>query len=401
MTATTDPAPGRDAAVPTPYDGPLYLDHNATTPLDPRVRDAMLPYLGVHFGNPSSDHAYGRSARAAVDAARGRVAALLGCEPDEIVFTGSGSEANHLALRGAALSFVGGAGAHGGCRLVTQRTEHPSVLSTCDSLARLHGCDTAYLPVDEFGRVDVTALAARPAAGPLLVTVMHANAETGTIQPVADLVDAARRGGAVVHTDAAQSVGKIPVNVDDLGVDLLTVVGHKIYGPKGVGALYRRGGHPLEPVSYGGGQEYGLRAGTENVAAIVGLGEACRLLIEYGDDRDRLAGLRDLLHERLAALLPGRVRLNGHPVDRLPNTLNVSIDGVVGGRLLGGLPELAASTGSACHSGDPEPSAVLLAMGLDRERARAALRLTLGRWTTAVEVETAAAAIAAAARRTG
>jgi cysteine desulfurase len=381
----------RDAPEPL-VRGPVYLDHNATTPVDPLVAAAMQPHLTEHFGNPSSAHAYAAAPRAAVAAARSQVAALLGCAPADVVFTGSGSEADNLAVRGAAL-----ARRDRGDHVITQVTEHPAVLQTCRALERLHGFRVTYLPVDEWGRLAPEALARAIRPGTVLVTVMHANSETGTVQPIAELARIAREHGVLFHTDAAQSVGKLPTVIDELGVDLLTVVGHKLYAPKGVGALYRRPGVGLEPVLYGGGQEGGLRAGTENVAAVVGLGEAARLAGEALGGVSRLQALRDRLHRRLEDRLPGRVQLNGHPTQRLPNTLNVSIRGCDGATLLARTPEVAASTGSACHSGSTAGSPVLVAMGLDPDRARGALRLTVGRWTTHEDVDVAADALAAAA----
>lgn len=394
MTASKNARPSAPGAPASPLrGGPTYLDYNATTPVDQRVVEAMLPFLHTHFGNPSSSHEYARPARVAINTAREHVAHVLGCGPEEVIFTGSGSEADHLAIRGVALA-AGSAGDH----LITQRTEHPAVLRSCASLERLHGFTVTYLPVDEFGQVDPGALTTALTPRTVLVSIMHANSETGTLQPIAELAGIAHEHDIAFHTDAAQSVGKVRTDVRELGVDLLTVVGHKIYGPKGIGALYHRDARRLEPVSYGGGQEGGVRAGTENVANIVGLGEACRLVAEQGVAMDAVRRLRDLLHARLASL-PGRVHLNGHPEDRLPNTLNVSIDGVDGDRLLAMTPGVAASTGSACHAGDPEPSPVLLAMGHSPRRARSALRLSLGRWTTSEEVEAAAAAVTAAAHR--
>lgn len=369
---------------------PIYLDYNATTPVDPRVVDACLPYLTEHFGNPSSSHAYGRTARSAVDAARASVAGLLHAEPDEIVFTGGGSDGNTLAIRGAALANL-----QRGDHIITQATEHPAVLAVCDSLARLHGFRITRLPVNREGLVDPGDLDAALTPDTVLVSIMHANNETGTIQPVRELAERAHARGALVHTDASQTVGKIPVSAGDLGVDLLTVTGHKMYAPKGVGALYVRPGLALEPASYGGGQERGLRAGTENVALIVALGRAAAL----ADDAEAalLCRLRDLLHEELERRLPGRVHLNGHHTLRLPNTLNISIDGVRADALLNAAPDLAAATGSACHEGETEPSPVLAAMGVAPDRARSALRLTLGRPTTTDDVASAAALLADAA----
>ncbi|GAB2965943.1 cysteine desulfurase [Amycolatopsis acidiphila] len=354
--------------------GPVYLDHNATTPVDPRVAEAALPYLATHFGNPSSGHAYGHAASAAVVAARAQVAAFLGCAAEEIVFTGGGSDADTLAVRGAAL-------AHPGDHVITQVTEHPAVLAVCESLERLHGFRVTRLPVDETGLVRPADLRAALTPGTVLVSVMHANNETGTIQPVRELAAIAHEAGALFHTDAAQTAGKIPVSVRDLGVDLLSITGHKFYAPKGVGALYLRAGLGLEPSTYGGGQERGLRAGTENVALIAALGRAAELCDVSAAERTRLQVLRELLHSTLRQRLPGRVRLNGHPGLRLPNTLNVSVEGVPAAELLAAVPEVATSTGSACHEGDVRPSPVLTAMGLPASRATSALRLTLGRWT--------------------
>jgi cysteine desulfurase len=373
--------------------GPIYLDYNATTPVDPAVVEAALPYLQTHFGNPSSSHAYADRPRQAVAAARQRLADLLGCTPDQVVFTGSGSEADTLAIHGVALARRGR-----GDHVITQATEHPAVLNTCRALVERHGFRLTILPVDRHGQVDPATLAAAITPRTVLVSIQHANSETGTIQPIRELAEVAHARGVLVHSDTAQSLGKVPVAVDELGVDLLTVVGHKLYAPKGVGALYVRHGVPLAPVISGGGQERGLRAGTENVALIVALGVAATIAAERLDaEQPRLVGLRERLHQGLVERLPGAVHLNGHPTQRLPNTLNVSIDGLIGQQLLAATPELAASTGSACHAADPEPSGVLLAMGLARERALGALRLTLGRWTTQAEVDTAARLLATAA----
>jgi cysteine desulfurase len=373
--------------------GPIYLDYNATTPVDPAVAAAALPYLRDHFGNPSSTHAYADRPRQAVTAARQHLADLLGCTPGEVIFTGSGSEADTLAIHGLALALR-----DRGDHLITQATEHPAVLQACRALVERHGFRLTTLPVDRHGQVDPAALAAAITARTVLVTIQHANSETGTIQPIRELAEVAHAHGVLFHSDAAQSVGKVPVAVDELGVDLLTVVGHKLYAPKGVGALYVRHGVPLEPVILGGGQERGLRAGTENVALIVALGVAAAIAAKrLAVDGPRLVGLRDRLHQRLAERLAGAAQLNGHPTQRLPNTLNVSIDGIIGQQVLAATPELAASTGSACHAADPEPSGVLLAMGLPRQRALGALRLTLGRWTTQAEVDSAAGLLAATA----
>jgi cysteine desulfurase len=370
---------------------PIYLDFNATTPVDPRVTAAALPHWTEHFGNPSSDHAYAAEPRRALAAARAEVAELVGGQPDEIVFTASGSEANLLALRGAVL----GTGAR---HLAVPATEHPAVLETARALHRLHGTAVTVLPVDADGLLDPAALAGLPAG--TVLSVMAANNETGARQPIPELAAVAHERGALVHCDAAQACGKIPVDVDAWGVDLLTVVGHKVYAPRGAAALYVRRGTVLEPVVYGGGQERGLRAGTENVALAVALGTAATLAradLAAGKPAE-LAVLRDELHDRLAAGLPGRVHRNGPtgPDRCLPNTLNVSIDGTRGPEVLAAAPAIAASTGSACHAGEHTPSPVLTAMGVPAERALAALRLSLGRWTTAAQIPLAANAIVAA-----
>jgi cysteine desulfurase len=372
---------------------PIYLDHNATTPVDARVVAAMRPYLEAEFGNPSSAHEYGRGPREAVATARGQVAALLGAEPDEVIFTGSGSEADHLAIRGAVRARGSG---HG--HVVTQATEHPAVLDACRMLELEHGVCVTVLPVDADGLVSIAELQAALTPETALVTIMHANNETGTIQRIRELADIAHAAGALFHADAAQSVGKIPVDVTELHADLLTVVGHKLYAPKGVAALYVRRGVPIAPVIGGGGQERGLRAGTENVPYIVALGVACQLAAEEGvPAAERVVALRDRLQQRLEEYLPGRVLLNGPRTDRLPNTLNVSITGVRGDLLLAAAPGVGASTGSACHEDSVEPSPVLTAMGCDPARAKSAVRLSLGRTTTEAEVEAAAWRLAQAA----
>ncbi|MHA6524452.1 cysteine desulfurase family protein [Tessaracoccus sp. G1721] len=376
---------------------PVYLDYNGTTPVDPAVVDVMLPYLQVEFGNPSSGHAYGRAARASVDTARSQVSDLIGGHDGRILFTGSGSEADALAITGSSL-----ANRHPGRRphVITQATEHPAVLAACADLADLHDVDVTVLPVDHHGLVDPEAVADAITEATVLVSVMHANNETGTIQPIADIARVAHARGVLVHSDAAQSIGKVRVDVEELGVDLLTVVGHKMYAPKGVAALWVRDGVALRPLIGGGGQEDGLRAGTENVAYIAGLGHAAHLAGRALDDgeAERLTGLRDHLQRALEQLLPGRIHLNGHPSRRLPNTLNLSIDDVRALSLLGNVTEVAASAGSACHAGHDSPSPVLTAMGLDPARAMSALRLSLGRWTTTHDIDRAATQISAACR---
>lgn len=366
--------------------GPAYLDYNATTPVDPRVAEAMWPHLTDFFGNPSSGHRYADTPRRALTDARTHVAELLAAAPEEIVFTSSGSEANLLALRGTVL-----ATSRDNPHVITQATEHPAVLETVRMLQRLHGARTTVLPVDADGLVSPDTLAAALTPDTVLVSIMAANNETGALQPIQELTALTRRHGALFHTDAAQAAGKIPLDVHELGVDLLTVVGHKMYAPKGVGALYIRHGINLEPVVYGGGQEQGLRAGTENVALAVALGTAAQLAADdlAAGGPTRTAGLRDTLHRGLGEALPGRVHLNGPKSARLPNTLNISIDGTLGHTLLDTATGIAASTGSACHSGIHTPSPVLTAMGISAQRALAAIRLSLGRWTTPADITAA------------
>lgn len=373
-----------------PTCGPVYLDYNATTPVDSRVLDAMMPFLAQEFGNPSSDHAYSRRPAAALDTARAQVAELIGATAREIAFTGSGSEANLLALRGAVLA-PGRLRAH----LITQATEHPAVLQTCRALSRLHGVRVTVLPVESDGRLDPATLEAAFDGQPTVVSVMAANNETGVLQPISELAELAHRHGALFHCDAAQAAGKIGLDISELGVDLLTVVGHKMYAPKGIGALYVREGLAIEPVIYGGGQERRLRAGTENVAFAAGFGAAAELaaadLADGGSAR--VERLRDQLYRQLSEALSNRVHLNGSFEHRLPNTLNISVDGGQGHEILAATPQIAASTGSACHSGTFSPSPVLTAMGIDGDRALGAIRLSLGRMSTSEDIEIAVAAL--------
>ncbi len=366
---------------------PIYLDYNATTPLLPEVVDAMLPYLCEHFGNPSSSHPYGVRARAAVELARGRVAALLGCDAEEIVFTSGGTEANNLAICGTA---EGRKGRNG---IVTSVIEHPATSRPCEWLAAEHGLRIARIGVDEDGRVRLDEARAAINLGTALVTVMHSNNETGVLQPVRELGEAAHAVGAMVHTDAAQSVGKVPFDVRALGVDLCSLAGHKLYAPKGVGALYVKRSTPLSPFTRGAGHERGLRPGTENVASIVGLGVACELASrDLAHVAAQMRELRDSLWAELAALVPG-LALNGHPQERLPNTLNVRFPHASGSAVLAAAPEIAASTGSACHEGHESASATIVAMGVSHADALGSVRLTLGRGTTAADVHVAAASL--------
>lgn len=365
----------------------IYLDYNGTTPVDPRVASVISAYLSTQFGNPSSSHIFGRTAKEALERARNQVATLIGATASEIVFTGSGSEADALAIRGAYLS----SRTDGRSRfhLITQVTEHPAVLAACRDLEDLHGVAVTYLPVDEYGRVDPIHVEKAITPGTFLISIMHANNETGTIQPIAQIAAIARAHGVLLHCDAAQSIGKIPVNVDDLGVDLLTIVGHKMYAPKGIAALYIRNGVHLRPIIGGGGQEHGLRAGTENVAYAVGFGVASELVsqsLKEGESQ-RLSVMRDRLEYGLRKKLSDRFHVHGHPTEHLPNTLNLRIDGVPALALLAAMPEFAASAGSACHAGRDEASSVLLALGLSTTEALSAIRLSLGRWSTEDEID--------------
>lgn len=382
----------------------IYLDYNATTPVDPAVVDAMLPYLTEHFGNPSSGHAFGRRAREAVEAARADVADLLGAAPEEIVFTSGGSEANTMAVLGVAHT---GPGRH----VVTSAVEHPAILEPCRVLEE-EGYEVTRIGVDDRGRVDPDAVAAALCDDTVLVTVMLANNEVGTLQPVREIAAAVHArahaadgpgghaaGNARVHTDAAQAVGKIPVNVDDLGVDLLTVAGHKLYAPKGVGALYLRRGIDLPSLIHGASHEDGRRAGTENVAGIVGLGAACSLAAAHLDEEAaRLRGLRERLWAALKDALPDTIR-HGDPDHGLPNTLSVAFPGVVAPDLLAAVGDgIAASAGAACHAEGVTVSSVLEAMRVPREAALGTVRLSLGRPTAEAEVDRAATLLTQAAR---
>jgi cysteine desulfurase len=373
---------------------PIYLDYNATTPIRPEVVDAMLPYLREHFGNPSSGHVYGVRTRAAVDRAREQVAALLGCHADELIFTSGGTEANNLAIRGVAEARRERA------HILTSIIEHPATTQPCAWLES-QGRRVTRVGVDRDGRARLDEALAAIDAETALVTVMHANNETGVLQPIHELADAARTRGALTHTDAAQSVGKVPVRVEELGVDLLSLAGHKVYAPKGVGALYLRRGTPLVPLVLGAGHERGLRPGTENVASIVGLGLACELAArDLDEESSRIKMLRDRLWGRLAEAIPG-LGLNGHHDERLPNTLNVRFPEVSGDALLAEAREVAASTGSACHAGHEQASPVILAMGVSPEAALGSVRLTLGRGTTDNDAALAAESLAHAWRCLG
>jgi cysteine desulfurase len=370
---------------------PIYLDYNATTPVDAAVLDAMLPYLRGEFGNPSSAHGLGSRAHDAVEAARAEVAALIGAAPDEIIFTSGGTEASNIAIRGAVRIDDRRRD------IVTSTIEHPATEACCVFLeAEKHKVTRVAVETD--GVIDPARIAAACDNKTALITIIHAQNEIGTIQPIADIATAARRHGALIHVDAAQSVGKIAVNVKELGADLLSIAGHKLYAPKGVGVLYMRRGVELPPLLRGAGQERGRRPGTENVPYIVALGEACRIagaMLER--ESKRLVGLSGDLFATLKREIPGIV-LVGHPTQRLPNTLNVLFPKASGRKVLEQCRRVMASTGSACHADSEEPSAILTTLGIVRDNALGAVRLSLGRGTTKENVADAAADLAAAWR---
>ena len=358
----------------------IYLDYNASTPIDPTVAAAMEPFLHGHFGNPSSGHWASVGAKAALEAARGQVAELLGCSQDEIVFTSGGSEANNLALKGAFLALRSK-----GDHIVTTRVEHPAILEPCRFLEGM-GAQVTYLPVDRSGRVDPNDLRGAITPRTILVSIMHANNEVGTIQPIEECTRIAREAGVLFHTDGAQSVGKIPTKVDVLDVDLMSIAGHKLYAPKGIGALFVRSGVSLEPLIHGAGHESGRRAGTESAMLAVALGRACQLAQDLTPLK-HVRALRDYFWSELTRTSNNRVALNGHPTERLPNTLNVSFVGQVGTEILQRLETVAASTGSACHAGQVTLSPVLAAMGVAPEVGIGAVRFSLGRGTTREEID--------------
>jgi cysteine desulfurase NifS len=360
----------------------IYLDHNATTPLDPEVRKVMTDYIGEEYGNPSSIYKEGKSARFAVEAARRSVAQLLNCTARRLVFTGGGSEANNLALKGTAFS-IGRKKNH----IITSAVEHPSIMSVCSWLGKC-GYEITYLKVDGTGRVNPDDLVRAINETTCLVSIMTANNETGTINPVRELAQICRQRSVAFHTDATQAIGKIPVDVEALGVDLLTISAHKLYGPKGVGALFVRKGVSLEPLIHGGKQEGAYRAGTENVTGIVGLGKAAELAAQRLPDMDKVRILRNRLEQGIRDLVP-EARLNGHVQERLPNTLNMLLPGLRGESLVMAMDQegIAFSSGSACRSGSPKPSHTLMAMGLSEEEAHCSIRLSLGRENTMEEID--------------
>jgi cysteine desulfurase len=381
---------------------PIYLDNQASTPVDPRVLEAMLPYFTIDYGNPHSEsHVYGHRAMAAIDQARGEIAHLIQADPREIVFTSGATEANNLAIKGAAhfaRAYPPASGAKD--HIVTLTTEHKCVLESCAALER-EGFSVTYLDVPESGLVDLAALRAALTDRTLLVSIMAAHNEIGVIQPLAEIGAICRERGVLLHTDAAQAVGKIPLDVEAMKIDLMSMSGHKLYGPKGVGALYvrRRPRVRLVPLIDGGGQERGLRSGTLPTPLCVGFGKACALAAgEMAGEAARLKTLRERLYASLAGRIPG-LQLNGDGEHRLPGSLNVSVPGTTAASLIEACPSIAISTGSACTSAAVEPSYVLRALGLADERANASIRLGLGRFTTASDIDYAVDALAAAAAR--
>jgi len=358
----------------------IYMDCNASTPIAPDVAEAIQPFLTEHYGNPASQHWASAPAKRAVERARSQVARLLSCSAEEVVFTSGGTESNNHAIVGAYLAHH-----HRGNHIITTQIEHPAVTEPCRFLERM-GATVSYIPVDTAARVDPDAVRAAITGETILITVMHANNEVGTIQDVAEIARLAHSQGVLFHTDAAQSVGKIPTGLPGLGADLLSLAGHKLYAPKGVGALYIRRGVEIEPLVRGAGHESGRRAGTENVLLDVGLGAACELA-ESWIGMPHVRDLRDLFWEMLCERFGDRVILNGHPTERLPNTVNVSFVGIPGAEVLSRLPEVAASTGSACHEGSVELSPVLKAMGVPSREGMGAIRFSLGRTSTQSEIE--------------
>lgn len=367
---------------------PIYLDHNAGTPILPEVVDAMLPYLREHFGNPSSTHAYGKTMHAAVERAREQVSRLIDCRPNELYFTSGGTEANNLAIRGVCAAVPDRR------HILTSVIEHPATAEPCAWLEE-QGYTVFRAPVDDAGRVmaeRVQEVLGQDGSGKnwALVSVMHANSETGTLQAIAEIADMAHAVGALMHTDAAQSCGKIRVSVQREKVDLLSIAGHKLYAPQGVGALFVRSGTAIKPVVIGAGHEHGLRPGTENVASIVGLGQACEIArLSLEEEGERVKALRDRLWSLLVEAIPD-IALNGYPAERLPNTLNVRFPGASGNALLAACPGIAASTGSACHESGDSASDVILAMGIPESEAIGSVRLSLGRSNTSEQIKLAA-----------
>ncbi len=373
---------------------PIYLDYNATTPHEPAVVAVMKPYVTEYFGNPSSSYQYGVQTKEAVENARKQVALLLHCDPSEIVFTSGGTESNNYALKGAAFH-----NRHKGNHIITTQIEHPAVLEVCKYLES-NGFEVTYLPVDEYGIVRVTDVEKSITSKTILITVMHANNEVGSVQPIAEISARVKEYGILVHTDAAQSIGKISTDVRHLGVDLLSIAGHKVYAPKGIGALYIRKGVALEAIIHGAGQEQGRRPGTENVLEIVGLGKACEIAErELKKNMHHMKEMRDRLHNGLKGKIKG-LKVNGHPEERLPNTLSLSFKDLDANNIISQImDEVAVSAGAACHSDRVELSHVLKAMNIPLEWARGTIRFSMGKMTTANEIDHASEIVTHAVQR--
>ncbi len=372
----------------------IYLDYNASTPIDPAVREAMLPYLTERHGNPSSRHAAGREVKQGIDQARDQVATLLGADASEIVFTSGGTEANNQVIKGVSAALEGR-----GRHIITSAVEHPAVVEPCRFLAE-SGSEITFVGVDSTGMIDPQTVIDAIRPDTILISIMQANNEVGTIQPLARIARAARERGVLVHTDAAQACGKIETDVNVLGVDFLSIAGHKVYAPQGIGALYIRRGIDLPPLHHGAGHEGGRRSGTEPVPGIVGLGAAAASAIRC-DDSVKMMALRDRLYDGLRAALGVQVVLLGHLTQRLPNTLAVGFRGRIGSDVLAACPNLCASTGAACHAGDRKRSATLKAMNVPEEIAFGAVRLSVGHFTTEAEIDSAVLALCTAVKRGG
>lgn len=358
----------------------IYLDYNASTPLAPEVVETMKPLLDDFYGNPSAIHWAGKPVKDLLHQARQQVADLIGCSAKEIIFTSGGSEANNLALKGFYFK-----NKNKGNHIITSKIEHPAIMNPCRFLERI-GAKVTYLDVDKYGKVSLEEIEKAITNETILISVMHSNNETGTLQPIKEIGELAEKYGIALHSDASQSVGKVPVNVNDLKVDMLTIAGHKLYAPKGIGALFIKEGTQLEPLIHGAGHEFGLRAGTENILLAVGLGKACEIAKQQVENH-HIKELTDYFWRQLRNAFGEQVVLNGHPDDRLPNTLNVSFVRKVGQDLLAAIPQLAASTGSACHAGSIELSPVLKEMDVTEEVGMGAIRFSIGRNTTKAELD--------------
>ena len=374
---------------------PIYLDYNATTPIDPEVATEMLPYLQTHFGNPSSSYPIGRSNKEAIEKARAQVAELISCQPEEIYFTSCATESNNLAIKGVAW-----ANRNKGRHIITSAIEHPAVTEVCKSLGS-QGFEITWLSVDQYGRVDPEQVKEAVRPDTILITIMHANNEVGTIQPIQEIGAIARQNNVVFHTDASQSVGKIETDVNKLGVDLLTIAGHKLYAPKGIGALFVRKGTRIENLMFGASQEKGLRPGTENVIHTVGLGKACEVALrDFKQNQRNMQFSRDRLLDGLVSQLGNQVHVNGNLENCLPNTLSVAFENISAHALASFISrDVLISTGSACHSGETTISSVLQAMNLDFRTAAATVRISTGKHTTEEEIDFAVEILANAVKK--